>query len=340
MPSFNPIEWLCLQRLFFKTPKKGLEQIRKGFILQSNSLKESAKDLEYLVKLGIEMIPYDSHRYPSLLKHIFDPPLLLLAKGVWPDWEAKRWVAVVGARKASRWGREKTREIVKDLVSEGIGVISGLAYGIDSEAHRACVEAGGVTWGVLGSGVDRIYPPAHAGLAEKMAQTGGYLSEFPMGTGPERFHFPQRNRIVSGLSHAVVVVEAGLKSGSLITANFALEQGREVFTVVPPKENVAYEGNQKLLESGCLPYENAKRVLREIRTLQTVRRSKTDHGPLTIDHGPSNFAQLLTHLKKPRTLDYLAKMTQKPAPVLLSELLQLEAEGLVKKIPGALWQSL
>lgn len=342
MPLFNSIEWLALQRIFFKKPKLGLEKIREGFVSPSNTLKEAENDLEYIKKFGFKLIPWDSDNYPPMLKLIYDAPLVLLAKGNWPRWEEKVWVAIVGARKATPFGRAKTKEIVKELAAAGIGIVSGLAYGIDSEAHRACLEVGGTTWGVLGSGIDSIYPPTNFELSEKMAVNGGVLSEFPLGTKPYPAYFPQRNRVISGLSYAVIVIEAGIKSGSLITANFALEQGREVFVIPPPKKHVAYEGTAKLLDEGAHPYESVDQLLELIQPLREV-------GPVPKERGKKQEAEkqrdkksenpLLAHMKQPRSLDYLLQITQKPAAVLLSELSQLEAEGFVKKIPGALWQS-
>ena len=240
-------------------------------------------------------------------------------------WEERSWIAVVGARKASQWGLQKTREIVSELVEAGFGIISGLAYGIDGEAHKTCVEKGGVTWGVLGSGIDRIYPARHIPLAKKMEEKGGILSEFPLGTTPLAGHFPQRNRIISGLSHGVIIIEAAIKSGSLITARFALEQGREVFTPVPPNENdVRYEGNRWLLEEGATPIDGEYRP-REVAQFDCA----------TAGHSP-----VLSFLAKPCSLDYLIAKTRQPSSEILSQLSQLESQGLVKKLPGGRWQSL
>lgn len=252
-------------------------------------------------------------------------------------------MAVVGARKRTSFGKEKTGEIARDLVSKGAGIVSGLAFGIDGEAHRACVEIGGATWGVLGTGIDQIYPKQHIELARKMKEYGGTLSEFPLGTPPFASNFPQRNRIISGISNAVIVVEAALKSGSLITARFALEQGKEVFVLPPPKEHVAYEGTKQLLDDGATPYENASEVLEVIRVQkekkvgrQLKRVSKKQRGePAKIE-----MVGLLAHLEKPRTLDYLIKKTERNAGELLSELIHLESEKKIRRLPGALWKNL
>lgn len=314
-------------RRFFKSPKKGLELLQSGQIpLFESDLKDAKKDLETLTRLGLKCVTWADENYPLMLRHIYDPPLVLLAKGRWPNWKERPWVAVVGARKATRFGKEKASEIVRDLSKAGVGVISGLAYGIDAAAHRACVECGGVTWGVLGSGIDQIYPRQNFSLAEKMCERGGYLSEFPLGTKPEPYYFPQRNRIISGLSHAVIIVEATLQSGSLITAKYALEQGRDVYVVPPPEKHVAYEGNAKLLEEGAAPFG-------EIPKLETV----PEEAPYSVGQASSRLLELL---QQPQSLDTLVETLQKPAHALLAELIQLEAAKRVKKFPGGLWQSL
>lgn len=288
----------------------------------------------------MQIISRNSKDYPFLLKQIFDPPPVLHVQGCWPDWNERPWVAVVGARKASRWGLQKTREIVSALVEAGFGIVSGLAYGIDGEAHKTCVEKGGVTWGVLGSGIDRIYPLRHLTLAKKMEEKGGILSEFPLGTPPNGKHFPQRNRIISGLSQGVLIVEAAIKSGSLITARFALEQGREVFVVVPPEgEDVRVEGNRWLLEQGANVYESAGQVLEEIKQLGTAFKNNCPtRRTQNAERKTGN--PILSFLNQPRSLDYLIQTTKKQAKELLSELTLLELQGAVKKIPGPLWQSL
>ncbi|MDO8494198.1 MAG: DNA-processing protein DprA [Deltaproteobacteria bacterium] len=315
----KPWEWLALQRLYHKKPQEGHRVLRSGlFPFTKTVLEQAKKDFSSVEKNGFQIIPYDHPSYPSLLKEIFDPPLVLLAKGEVLKWDARPWVAVVGSRKASRWGVEKTKEIVASFVKEGFGIISGLAYGIDAAAHEATLQTGGVTWGVLGSSLDRLYPSRHSQLASRMEKNGGgILSEFPFGTGPNPGNFPQRNRIISGISVAVVIIEAALKSGSLITARYALEQGREVFVAEPPNRSVQYDGNWKWLEDGA---ESLKRKILPLRQAQ----------------GQDD---VLQYLSTPRTLDFLAAKTNKEPQFLLAELAQLETEGFISRLPGALWQS-
>ncbi|MDO8526452.1 MAG: DNA-processing protein DprA [Deltaproteobacteria bacterium] len=340
----TPVEWLALQRRFCSSPKKGLDLLRSGQLdISTLPMAEAKKDWEQIQKMGLKLITWSSEEYPSLLREIYDPPLVLLSKGKWERWEERHWVGVVGARKATSFGKEKTKEFVTALVKEGIGIVSGLAYGIDSEAHKTALEAGGVTWGVLGTGPDLIYPTRHRLLAEKMCEQGGYLSEFALGTPPYAKHFPQRNRIISGLSSSVIIVEATLRSGSLISARFAMEQGREVFVVPPPRDEVAYEGNKKLLEDGATPLENVEQIL-EVIQLQMSGLHETNppkkKEEKTKEQKIKIVSPILDCLKKPRSLETLVAELHMPVPTLLVELVKLESQGLVKKIPGPLWQSL
>lgn len=258
-------------------------------------------------------------RYPHLLRESYDPPRILFAKGNLSTLNAKRWIAVVGARKASRWGLEKTDEVVREFVGRGFGIVSGLAYGIDAQAHRSALGHQGVTWGVLGSGLDRIYPGQHIPLAKRMSGEGGILTEFSLGVGPNKYHFPQRNRIISGMAEATVIVEASIKSGSLITAQFALDEGREVLVVPPPDDSLHYEGNIKLLEAGATPIGS-----------YTPKPKKAE----VVD----NF--LLPHLQGPCSIDALVQKTGKPVAEILAALTKLESLGKVRKFSGPLWQSL
>ena len=238
-----------------------------------------------------------------------------------------------------------------ELAEEGGGVVSGLAYGVDAEAHRGCVEAKGVTWGVLGSGLDHFYPAKNKPLAEKMLERGGYLSEFPLRAEPYKGHFIQRNRVISGLSKAVVIIEAAIHSGSLVTARYALEQGREVFVVEPPNKNVSYEGNWRLLDEGACAYESAEQVVEEIKNWKENKNAERVipapclSFPRKRESRDPRFCgdddlRLLLFLKSPLSLDQLVRKTQKTPQHLLAELSELESRGLVKKTPGPLWQSL
>lgn len=314
---------MIIQRRYFARPKRGLEALAQPSLFFSKEEIGLAKqDWEKIQQQDFSLIPWGHPHYPILLKEIYDPPLVLLARGKTETFNQHPWVAVVGARKVSQWGREKTNEMVASLIKRGFGIVSGLAYGIDGQAHQAALEAGGITWGVLGSGLDCLYPARHISLARQMEKAGGILSEFPLGCGPQPYHFPQRNRIISGLSQAVVIVEASAKSGSRITARYALEQGREVLVVPPPdREDIRYAGNIALLEEGAQPIGGEYHP-RPVCTSQTVSH------------------WLLPFLNRPAALEALIQQTQKPPQEILAELTLLESIGKVKKHPGPLWQSL
>jgi DNA processing protein len=211
---------------------------------------------------GITLVSESSPNYPELLRHIYDPPLALYVRGELPP-EGTR-VAVVGSRNASPYGRSVTHAIVRPLAARGCTIVSGLAYGIDAEAHRASLAVHGRTIAILGSGVDEasLYPRAHRPLAaEIVAQGGAVASEFPPGTGARPEHFPQRNRLIAGMSHAVVVMEASATSGALITARLALEENREVLAVPGPITSPLSAGTHRLIKEGAAPACSAEDVL-------------------------------------------------------------------------------
>jgi DNA processing protein len=219
-------------------------------------------DLKRCQKTGVEIVSLDDPGYPALLKEIAARPVVMMAKG---DLETLNGpcVAIVGARKATSHGRETAFEIAKGLAKSGIVVVSGMAYGIDAAAHMGALEEGR-TIAVWGSGVDICYPASSWDLSQRIMKSGCVISEFPLGTIPLKQNFPQRNRIISGLSLGTVIVEAASMSGSLITANFALNQGRGVFAVPGPAGGIMSRGTHGLLRSGATFVENADDVIAEI----------------------------------------------------------------------------
>lgn len=206
--------------------------------------------LDHLEELGVGIISlWDENRYPPLLRSIYDPPALLYCRGTLPDHPG---LAVVGARQASITGQRLARTICRQVAAHSIPIVSGLARGIDRAAHEGALEAGGTTVGVLGCGIDRVYPPENGSLFRDILQQGGaILSEYPPTAPPLPHHFPGRNRIISGMCRGVLVVEAAARSGSLITAGFALEQGREVFAIPGPVDTDGNRGTNQLLKDGA-----------------------------------------------------------------------------------------
>jgi len=218
--------------------------------------------LDALGRIGASVITLDNEEYPFLLRNIFDRPVLLYVRGQLRKEDVT--VAIVGSRHASAYGRYATDKISRDLALRGVTVASGLARGIDSCAHRGALAARGRTLAVLGSGLDIVYPPENEKLLAEIIEQGAVLTEYPPQTQPLPHHFPARNRIISGLSYGVVVVEAGEKSGSLITARLAMEQGREVFAIPGPIDSASSRGAHHLIRQGAKLIENADDILEEI----------------------------------------------------------------------------
>ncbi len=216
---------------------------------------DPGKELLAAEKAGAAVLTSLDEAYPELLRKIYDPPLVIYVRGALAPVPA---AAVVGTRKATPYGLRTAARLARELAASGVAVASGLARGIDTAAHQAAVEAGGVTWAVLGSGLNAVYPVENKKLAGKIVESGGALvSEFPMNKGPMQANFPRRNRIISGLTLATVVVEGGFESGALITARFALEQGREVLAVPGPVDSAVSRGPNYFIRNGASPVENA-----------------------------------------------------------------------------------
>jgi DNA processing protein len=269
--------------------------------------------------------------YPSWLGRIHDPPGRLWVRGTIDPGEGARSVAIVGARAATPLGESFARVLSADLAAAGLTIVSGLARGIDTAAHVGALEAGGRTVAVLGAGIDRPYPPQNAGLAEAIARTGALVSEFPPGSEPWKGHFPRRNRTIAGWSRLVVVVEAGARSGALITARVALEEGRDVMAVPGHPSVPAAAGTNALLRDGAAVVRDARDVLDELGlerpALAPAAREAVGGGPL-LDALPRGV---------PATVEEIAARVACPLPEILARLSELEVSGTVRRIGGALF---
>ena len=276
---------------------------------------------------GITAVPWSDTRYPPALAAIADPPPVLWIRGD-PDALGAPAVAIVGSRAGSAYARDVGREMGSGLARRGVTVVSGLARGVDSAAHRGALIVDGRTVGVLGSGVDIVYPPEHSGLACDLMRRGALVSELPPGTTPRPAYFPQRNRLISGLSRAVVVVEASTRSGSLITARLALEQGREVMAVPGNVLNGRNRGAHALLKDGAKVVEDVADILEEIGLVGTLARD-TRADELSED-------PVLRHLSRGESydLDDLIALSGLDGPRLLPRLLELELAGRVARREG------
>jgi len=242
-------------------------------IVRKEVLKKAEKIIKDAERHGIKIFTMDSPEYPFLLKSIPDPPPLLYVMGEIKSNE--KCVAVVGTRNPSEYGKGVAEKIAFLLALNGITAVSGMAYGIDAIVHLSALRGGGRTIAVLGSGLKRIYPEEHKNLFKKICENGAAISEYPPDEEPHTSHFPQRNRIISGISSAVIVVEAGEKSGALITARFALEQGREVFAVPGNITSPQSRGTNRLIKEGANPFINFEDLSEVLRhPLMQIRSSE------------------------------------------------------------------
>ena len=240
-------------------------------IKEFNGWKRIENDLKLIKQLSINLITCNDKRYPVILKNIFDYPPIIYVKGMLENDDLN--IAIVGSRMASTYGIFATERLARELALNGVTVVSGMARGIDSAAHRGALSGRGRTIAVLGCGLDIVYPPENKNLCEKIVANGAIISEFSLGTPPNAPNFPIRNRIISGLSLGVVVVEANERSGSLITARIALEQGREVFAVPGNIDSHSSRGSHKLIKEGAKLIENVNDILEEIIPQMERRQS-------------------------------------------------------------------
>lgn len=306
-----------------------------------------AADLAWLAEPGHRLLRCTEADFPPLLDTIPQPPAALFVAGdaallLHPQ------VAIVGARNASPAGLEHARRFARALVLAGYTVTSGMAEGIDGAAHEAALDAGAATVAVVGTGPDRVYPRKHLALAQRIAAQGAMVSEFPLGTAARADHFPRRNRIISGLALGVVVVEAGLQSGSLITARLAGEQGREVFALPGSIQNPLARGCHRLIRDGARLVEEPGEVIEALAPaaralgVELAARLARPDAPLPAADGRGDdpdYRRLLVALgHDPASLDELVQRSGLAAPAISSMLLMLELEGQVAGLPGNRYQ--
>lgn len=317
-------------------------------IRESAGRRELSAQLDMADARGARFVVAGTRGYPELLAQIHAPPVGLFVRGLALE-SAMPAVAIVGTRRATPRGLAHAGRLARELVSRGIAVVSGLARGIDTAAHEGALDAGGTTIAVLGSGLDRIYPPENAGLCEEIAKRGVVVTEFPYGQDPRPGSFPQRNRIIAGLSIGVIVVEAGERSGALITAARALEQGREVFAVPGPVGEATTRGPHSLIKVGAKLVESIEDVLVElegswgefpVRTaVFTSGESPVQGASCAECESPvQGIAGLLDLLSlTPTPPDTLAEKLGAPLGEVLATLMELELRGLAKAWPGGLY---
>ncbi len=279
---------------------------------------------------GIKILTWEDESYPQRLKEIEQPPPVLYLRGDYlPD--DLFAVAIVGTRRVTPYGRQITEELSAFLAAQGITIVSGLARGVDAIAHQTALKAGGRTIGVLGSGVDKIYPPEHRALAEQMIERGALISDYAPGTPPDASNFPPRNRIISGLSLAVVVVEAGETSGALITAEFAAEQGREIFAVPGSILAPQSKGTNKLIQNGALPLLCVDDLMQAL-DLTRVGEHKAARKIIPTDETEARLMNVLGD--EPLHVDEIRNQTELPIEKVSAALALMELKGMVRQVGG------
>lgn len=301
-----------------------------------------ARDRAWAAGGDRHLLALDDARYPARLAAIADPPPLLYVQG---DPEVLAWpaLAIVGTRHPTPAGRDTARDFARHLAGAGLIVTSGLALGIDGAAHEGALAAGAPTVAVAGTGLDRVYPARHADLARQIAASGALVSELPIGTRPSREAFPRRNRILSGLSVGTLVVEAAVRSGALITARLALDQGREVFAIPGSIHNPVARGCHRLIRQGAKLVETGDDVLEELapfvgEAVATATASAPADPPAAAGDDPE-YARLMACLDwEPRGVDELAACSGLEPGAVASMLLRLELDGRIRVAPGGLYQ--
>ncbi len=310
--------------------RAGLDRRSLENLLAARATLDLDRELERVAATGAHVLTWESPNYPRLLREISAPPPLIYVRGTITEEDA--WaVAVVGTRRASAYGREVTRRLSAALARSGITIVSGLARGIDGEAHRAALEAGGRTIAVLGCGIDRVYPPEHRKLAQQIITQGAMVSDYPLGTRPEGRNFPPRNRIISGLSMGVLITEAGVRSGALITADYAAEQGRDVFAVPGNVLMHGSAGTNALIQDGAKVVLGPEDILEELNLTMVAEQSEARQ----VLPADETEASLLTYLSvEPTHVDELQQQVDLPIAQVTSTLALMELKGMVRQVGG------
>jgi DNA processing protein len=339
------VDWFGSPERALKASRKELSELKglreKGLdsLRDAEPRRAAEMELRRAHGLGLTIICLDDQEYPEWLRHIPNQPVILYIKGD-PTALAEPGISIVGSRAASSYGLQMAETLARQLASQGITVISGLAQGIDSAAHRGALKGGGRTVGVLGCGLDLIYPPENRDLFEIIPTSGALVSEYPLGTRPDGFRFPARNRIISGLSRGVVVVEASMKSGSLITAELALEQGREVFAVPGRADSLKSAGCHHLLQQGAKLVISAADIVGEFGAMQSAPIAAVPQ--LATSQAAELSAEEQTIMSGleiyPKTIDEVINACGLPVEQVNELLLMLEIKGYCEVLPGRQYQ--
>ena len=307
----------------------GLSEKNVRDILEKRESLDPLALTEQLRSKDISFLTWEDEAYPRYLKEIAQPPPVLYYKGTITVQDDLA-VAIVGTRNVTSYGKQITQDTAAYLAQSGVTVVSGLARGVDGLAHQAAIEAGGRTIAVLGSGVDIIYPPEHRRLAERIKEHGAIVSDYAPGTKPDGINFPPRNRIISGLSRGTVVIEAGEKSGALITAKFSADQGRDVFAVPGSVLSPMSRGTNNLLAAGAIPLTSPAVILENLNLPKQMRLPKADEPDLDAEE-----ARVLSALGADTLhIDDLCQKMDTSIEKLTAQLTLMELKGLVERVKG------
>jgi DNA processing protein len=308
-------------------------------LVEFDSWKHVDNILGKTEKAGAELVAIDDEHYPERLRHVYDPPVLLWLKGNKQTLN-EDGIAVIGTRKPGTYGMKQASQWSEILSGAGLCINSGLAYGVDTLAHKGALASGGKTVAVLGSGIDVIYPAKNSHIAQKIIETGGaVITEQPPGAAPDAVNFPGRNRIVSGMSHGVLVVESGIKGGSMITARFALDQNREVFVIPHPLDYPRGEGCNYLIRTGQGKLVQSLDDILDEMSIDTGK-AKLDNHPGAAKKwetlGLSDELRTICKMlhEKDLHIDRISEQTGKPTHILLPKLLELEMQGAIRQKAG------
>jgi DNA processing protein len=358
VPSQNKAYWIALNKVSGIGPARlrsllevcgNVEAAWQASIQEMQAAKLDRRSIESLLKArreiqphveyervqaaGVTVLTWEDADYPAGLREIDASPPVLYVRGqltAQDEWA----VALVGTRHASTYGREVAHVLARELARHGITVVSGLALGVDTVAHRTAIEAGGRTLAVLGSGVDQMYPPQNRGLAQTIAEQGAIISDYPLGTRPDAGNFPPRNRIISGLSRGVVVVEAGERSGALITARFAAEQGRDVFAVPGSILHPGSAGCNALIQQGATPLLSVDDVLEQLDMVHMQARIAVRQN-VPADEPEGQILALLT--AEPQHINEIMRQAKLPAATVGGLLTLLELKGLARQTAAMMY---
>jgi len=308
----------------------GLDRLAIRNLVRMRDQLDLEAEMDKLARHQVTPLTWEDEAYPSLLKQIYAPPPVLYVRGqLLPDDE---WaVGLVGTRRATAYGKQVARMLGQDLARSRVTVVSGLARGIDAIAHQAALDAGGRTIAVMACGLDRVYPPEHRNLAHAIMERGALVSDYPLGTPPEAGNFPPRNRIISGLSLGVVVIEAGSRSGALITAEFAAEQGREVFAVPGNIVSRASTGCNRLIHDGAKMVLDVQDILEELN-LTMVEVQAQAREILPADETEAQLLDLVSDA--PVHVDEICRQSELPIHQVSSALAMMELKGMVRQVGG------